>query len=109
MGKSKTEPPKTTQQKVEPQALPPMPPQRQQMDINAAFNKLVVNLNTISDHITAIKMVGKGIDISTLEAANNENRNLIVALANFIQSQNVTPLNRNQRRRAEREAKKQKT
>lgn len=82
-------------------------PPVQGLDIQTAFNKLVGNTATIAQHIMALKLVAKGIDVEPIEKANAENQNLLVALAAFMQSKLPgKKLNRAQRRRVEREAKK---
>ena len=85
----------------------------QGMDLNQAFNQLIANNATIAQHVQAIKLVGKGIDISEIEKSNQQNQSLIVAIGNFInhiQNEKLPgkSLNRKQRRAVDKKSKKSK-
>ena len=92
---------------------PPPPMMRQApvqgLDLQSAFSKLVGNTATIAQHVMALKLVAKGIDVEPIEKANAENQNLLVALASFMTKMGPPgkKLNRAQRRKIERENKKQ--
>lgn len=98
---------------VEKKSSSPIPssikPQPMSLDINTGFTKLVGNTATIAQHVAALKLVAKGVDVEPIEEANMENQNLLVALASFINRKGGLPgqsTNRAQRRKAERQAKK---
>lgn len=91
---------------------PPPPimtgPPKQGIDMAGAFTKLVGNTATIAQHVMALKLVAKGIDVEPIQKANAENQNLLVALASFMNRMDMPgqKTNRAQRRKAQREAKK---
>lgn len=78
------------------------------MDMQTGFTKLVGNTATIAQHVKALKLVAKGIDVEPIEKANDENQNLLIALASFMNKINLPgkPANRAARRRAEKAVKK---
>ena len=80
------------------------------MDLQTGFTKLVGNTATIAQHVSALKLVAKGVDVEPIEKANNENQNLLVALASFMNKMDLPgkPTNRAARRRAEKATKKAK-
>lgn len=89
------------------------PAPAQGMDLNQAFNQLIANNATIAQHVQAIKLVGKGIDISEIEKSNQQNSSLVVAIGNFINHIQNDKLpgnsaNRKQRRAAAKATKKSK-
>lgn len=95
--------------KVAPPAPSALPKQSlvKELDLNDAFTQLIQNNNTIAEHIKAIRLVAKGIDISGLETANRQNAQILLSLAQWVQSRLPGKgANRQQRRAGEKALKK---